>query len=80
MVVKDAHNFSGIFVTPNRNNGALKINNLVAIVIGSVFSVGAYLAMVYAFKLVDEAENKNTVKSVMYPLKVNADGKEMTEL
>jgi len=25
-------------------------------------------------------ENKNTVKSVMYPLKVNADGKEMTEL
>ena len=67
MIVKDAHNFSGIFVTPNRNNGALKINNLVAIVIGSVFSVGAYLAMVYAFKLVDEAEDKNigTVKTIM---------------
>jgi drug/metabolite transporter (DMT)-like permease len=68
MLVREAHDFSGIFKTKDENDTkTLKMNNLLAIAIGSVFSVGAYFSMVYAFKLVNDDKTKNigTVKTIM---------------
>ena len=65
--VKDAHDFSGILQKrKGEQENTLTMNNFVAIILGSIFSVGAYISMVYAFKLVSEDKTKNigTVKTI----------------
>lgn len=64
MLSKNSHDLSGLLVT--KKNG-FRINNFICIFITGIISTASFIAMIYAYRFVNEGGEKNigTVKTIM---------------